>query len=469
MDRFDEQLSDVTTSLIEDSPKSFCPVFPWEKAIKLIIWGLSLETFGINFFGFDTKMITAPIGALMFFYGSWLISETNHYFKKLYNTSILFFILSCFNIFALATPLNTITWLNIVLYFIFLPFNIYLYHSLFKGVEAVCENEDTKAVVRFNSSRGILNYCIMNIIAIISLFLPLNILAIAFTIVFIIFVRKLLFLNSILSDNGYTIKLKEAKKIKHLKLSLISVLLIIALLLPIVSYFSNISYIKPLSETGKMTDEILEIKNNLVSLGMEETIANDLLPEELALYKGATSVAMYSYDRTFKSDKSNLKITTCAVKLTENRSRILHFMEWLTPPMFRGADALSFDFNKDIVFCTDNNISVTSISETSGKKVYFKSDERAQFQIDNFFTVSEVNLFEVPLGKGSNLRMYISFEVIVPLHYCTGFVINYYHKPFYVAFPYKSAEDFVKKIGNNSSFNFASSFDFVDGKVTSSQ
>ena len=224
------------------------------------------------------------------------------------------------------------------------------------------------------------------------------------------------------------------------------------LLLILVIYCNNKENLFKPQKLGPGTiqsEDYEDIRNHLISLGMKQTIVEDLSPTECNYLKTAKSISSQSDTRT--ANGGVIQFYTYRITL-EKSSRILIYYKWLQEPSNRLFQILEFDTGDLLHIC-----------ELSSRSLY--DDVHTQIPTEIISINDSINLNGHPYTEqklantGDNLRGYLAFSCTFPdgvLKLRQPMQIRLYYQVSIFNLPYLKIVDYMNyydKYVNNMVYN----------------
>lgn len=208
-------------------------------------------------------------------------------------------------------------------------------------------------------------------------------------------------------------------------------------------YNPNILVTASSEQKGRMT----ETRQQLITLGMDESIAFDLSKTELDYYKTVTqikkSASSYSYGG------GNLELLTFHCTLSDDKTRVLFYYRWLTPPDCRFYDLIEGTINGSLIY------------ETMYSQTLFDTDTSGD---SNTYTIPSIALSINEKGnpfvkqklsnKGKNYRGYLGITTVPEDDFSSTF--TYYHQHSILNVPYT---DIIDVMNHSSDLSYNTIFD----------
>ena len=204
------ELDDLVTN---ESLEIINPVY---KMINYFIAGLILLSFRFDFLFFGT--LGNVISSILLFLGFRLVKKANQYFYFAYIITVFFLVVSGVNVALLVTPLTMPEWINICFFVI----NIIRVCFMCQGLKMFVKDKS-------NVNKVFLSYLGLGFIGILgSLFNEKSIiLIIAFIVVFVYMIKKLLKAQRDVIDHGFMLELSRVRMNSSIFVSLYSFILVV--------------------------------------------------------------------------------------------------------------------------------------------------------------------------------------------------------------------------------------------------
>ncbi len=268
------------------------PVIPFQyirSSLNFIIWGILLSSFHIEIFFDGFSSITLLIGSALLLYGLFKLRSTDKKINIAFFMNVILCVASVITAHigrTLVDPTNYLIILGTVTALI----GIVEYGFLFAGINNLCKSLQGNGLKKPNLLLGYISYFIFGLIIILAIYGAVVIVYFA-PIFLIIALWQLRNAKKFLANESVEFELKTVitigEKIVY------CVLIVVLAVAPIISMFA-VAGSQPKTEifnpvdTEYSTDEVNQVKFEMVLLGMPEEPINDLPDSEIMNYKGAT-------------------------------------------------------------------------------------------------------------------------------------------------------------------------------------
>lgn len=460
MNDFDKMLYEISEEAAEQSPEITQRIQPWRNMFDFLIWGMLIFLFEINIFGgilgFVLSFIRPLIGCILIIKGLAICKSENRYFKRAYMVACGYYIfLSAVEV-ILAVPIHQKIQDGNLSLLIQPAVIIIIIYNLYRALNLMIEDSDSNE--KINQIFWNIIYLILalylivfiayylqnnNIIVIICFFAAIN--------VYTCITNRFNKLKAFLNECGYDIKVEKKHRRYGTTIFIICDLVIMTVL---ILYFINYSSSLPvtiheINVEGEMLNldmseaEIDEVREQLVSMGMERYVAEDLLPEDIKKLKDVKRLLKSSIEKDFPYAGARLKITCYLGELCYNEYKVedsdysegyyidgiyvdalVYYFEWMDKPNRPYSEVLIEENMQDYNFYVDCNFDLSRwihIADLGDEKKYYASNEKSFVQNTNVFGMqnwiikSGTNIVK----KASNYRSYI-----VRKYYNTGSYSN---------------------------------------------
>lgn len=319
-------------------------ITPWKRAMGRITWGIGLTTITLNFWYLN--YLLPAIGIVLLWLGFRTLRRENKWFTAGWLISVYQAAAKFTGLVANATlwrPLEGIPWwmwLTLAIPFVQLI-------CLWQGIRAVRRKagqpDEARAAGALVVWYGVL--CVLAIIGVEGWLLILPIL-----IAYICILKNLSRMSALLDGAGYEVKAAPVR-VSDRTVWLIWTAALAACIPLAGLLFSRY----PMEWTPRDQEEqvgLEELRANLLELGMQENVLDDLAPDDLRLLEGALSVTTQIYETSFNEgreattaintvyDVKELRLSDIAVELPGGHWRIIHHFLWQTDPGIRTTECI---------------------------------------------------------------------------------------------------------------------------------
>ncbi|MCI9156137.1 MAG: hypothetical protein HFF44_04235 [Lawsonibacter sp.] len=237
-------------------------------------------------------------------------------------------------------------------------------------------------------------------------------------------------------------------------------------------------------EGGRLSAEVVEIRDELLALGYPEGALQDLSEEDILACRGALQVVVHETDEPVNDgrevretwgnhtqvstvyDVKELHMTDVAVELPGEREhwKIFHHFLWTVNPGFRGTESLQLwpaythfegwapegQPTGRVLYDNPKGLTCSAPFYSLGTESYHtQSFLWGEQQVSDLFAV-----FSLP-SRGEDQRGYVSYGIVVNRPgYIINSWINYTHQESRLQYPVLTARESRKRGGWNRSFPF---------------
>lgn len=446
-------------------------VTPWKQAMDRIIAGIALSTITFRFFCLD--YILPVVGIIALFLGFRALKKENPWFHTGYIVTILrmiclfpILILNAtifqngFHASSLADILTTVNLLFVLLTF----------YSLWQGIRMVQQKADME---QQGESAGALIIwyiivCVLGLVKIEGMIIVGGML-----IAYFFIIRGLGQLSKELDETGYLVQPVEVRFSDGIVIKAMVGFLLIGILCGYL-FFDSYPMKWEVNVADTEGNEILEIKEHLISLGFPEYVLEDMTEKDVLAYKDAKQVVVDVNEYPFNDgreveeryleerwittvyDVKELKVTDIAVQLDDDKTWIfLHHFLWQEEPEvlgikgFHGTESIQI---WPVYYIRSEEWS--KYGEVTGRLLYDKDEEtyvsdyyylgeKSYVSNDVFFGTQNANnvfaAFSLP-DDGERQRGYIMYQAQeIEEGWATSSWFNYTHQESFFQYPVKTA------------------------------
>ncbi|HZJ75416.1 MAG TPA: hypothetical protein VFD25_02395 [Clostridia bacterium] len=454
-------------------------VTPWSKSMNRILVGMALSTVTLNFLALN--FIIPTIGMILLLLGFRTLKRENKWFKS----CLMLTILRACSYFPLII-LNATIYQNSV-YNSPLGTAINIVNSLLQILLVICFYSAIKTVqkkagipAKTKSAVALLIWYTAVIFLAFAEFNGLVIGAIAI-VCYILIIRSLYNISKETEKSGYAVKASEV----YISDRSLAKILVIVLIIGIISsnYLFGSYNMDWKAEEGERNKEIIEIKDELLSLGYPKLALEDLSDDDIYDCKGALQVVFREDDKPINNgrevrnaegnttiikivyDVKELHLTHVAVEISGEKPqwRIFHHFLWTVNNGFIGTELLQlwpayrnsdgweaagelkgrvlYDENGIIYTAPFNSLAVESYTSDS---IFWGKQDLA----DIFAT------FSMP-KKGERQRGYVSYSIKeIQEGFMVNAWVNYTHQTSRLQYPVLTAAEKRKLSDWNNSYPF---------------
>lgn len=421
MNEFDKMLYEISEEAAEQSSEITQRIQPWRKMFNLLIWGMMVLLFEINIFGgiFNYLLSYARplIGCILIIKGLAICKSENRYFKRAYISGCGYYIYVSVSTVILALPIHQRIPEGISVFTLIAPLiSIIIMYNLFRALKQVID-DDSDSNKKINQIFWDIICLILSLylICFIGYYLQKSnvVVYISFLIVLILYIyiiKKISRLKNILDERGYAIQVtKKSRRYGTNIFILCDLVITIVLILYFVNYCSSlpvtiheIDVETEMLATDMSEVEIDEVKERLISMGMERYIAEDLLPEDIKKLKNVKQLLISSTEQDFPYAGARLKVTCYLGELRFSEQKmedsnyidgiyvdaLVLYFEWMDEPDQPYAEVLIEDYMQRSSWYVDCSADLSRwihIANVGEEKIYYGSNEKSYIQTTNIF------------------------------------------------------------------------------------
>lgn len=462
---FEEML---TQSIPEILPENVAgDVTPWKKAMNQVLWGFGLTTAKLNFLGLN--YLLPAVGMLLMLLGFRSLCRENKAFRNCFLISVVrtVYFMVCS---VLETTIYSSIFANSILgrYLVLGICLLQLVQMFYFWRGLLCVQKKAQIEPSAPGAAGLLTWYA---IAVLLAYLEYKGIVIAWAMVigFFVVIRSLCKLSKTLDQAGYAVQPIR------IRLSDQGICAILAGILAIgctCGYLFGSSYKMEWKDwEDTPTQQVSQIKANLVELGFPEYALNDLTSEDLARCQGAVQVISQVNDfpirqghrvvrtmvdehtgktvkvNTWEYDARELQLTDIAIQLAGGEQwLIIHHFLWTVDPGFYGTECIQLWPGY-----ARTGMGWYSIGEPSGQVLYDKNGQSYAAAYHDLGSKTVTNnwifggkqtstdifaTFSMP-KNGENYRGYVAYSMI-QVGQTTGVAdcwINYVHQDGWLQYP----------------------------------
>jgi len=401
-------------------------------SISKIFFGLLLIFFNINIC--HLNLLTAFLGSIMIATATWQLRQVNKHLKYAFLYSIVQLVLQTLGLMLFCSQMSDIS-ITITGAAIGMLCMIALIYNLFCGLAQMAQAQGHDDLSQK------LNHCyvlyIISAITIAAAMLIPPLVFIVIPIAVIIFIYILVQVNRLNKAIDNSLNTFEEQRLDVRYSVILGAYLGLTILLCFsVLFFYNCPNVH--TEIYEKNDcaeqiDIQSIKNNMLTLGFEQDILDDLPDSEVVNYQNVLSIQNKTYNQ--QTDGGTLEVTKCVSTYKNGKIRLLLYYKWLTIPNHQYCDRLSVMFPQNLVI-SPNDINFNgfglydkkSKNDTTTYKADFINNE--MLSSINSSRNSEVS-YRVFGNESINQRGFFAYDAQITtpnleLYYNT--IINYSHQ-----------------------------------------
>lgn len=415
------------------------------KALSKIFWGLLLSFFNIT--NFNLNIYMPFFGAILLVRGLLQIKNQNNYLKTAFIFSIIKLISQSIGIIFACSKINNNYSVNLFFSIILSIITVLLIYYLFAGFK----NTATKLEL-YDEVRRTKNCFLLYFLSIVLMYLTLflnEIIIITLPVIFIIYIAILVKTYKYNKAIGIESKYKLNKKywLVFSCSSLVFIIICYTVLLGANAPKTNITTYN--KEDAEVYGNVETIKDEMLKLGFDESILNDLPDSEILKYNGIKNV--HKTEKTEESDGGKLHLISIVCQLEEKKTRFLEYYSWEENPKCNCTDLIGVSFSQQNSFTLDN-LDFKCISLYDTIEYTYPITKKADCIEKSDFTDGIAAKFRVFGNNVTNQRGYITFEMShnIPLKHSYNTVILYVHQSNILNIPYNDSFNFYRKNGASS-------------------
>ncbi len=447
-------------------------VTPWKKAMKRILFGISLNALTLNIIGLE--YILPTIGTILCILGLRVLRKENKWFTSCYAVTIVNAVYK----FAILI-LNTIPYsFSQAFFYIATPLLVFLELIFFICALAQTQKKAGLAPKKAASIAVILWYALLLFLGIIQF--TGYILPYAMMIGFILIMVSF---NKIAKETqaaGYTVNATPVRVSDGVLTASIAVLLCTGI---VCGYIFNSGYDmqwQVLQESE--SPQVAEIKAHLIDLGFPKYVLDDMSDEDILACEGAEKVIFHIDESPVNEgrkvttqigntihtktvyDVKELRTTGVAVKFGTKPEtvRIIHHFLWTVNPGFYGTESIQLwtaaekdgwsengEFTGRVLY-TKDGVDYASPFNSLGRETYTSNDIFFGKRTSTYPFAT----FSLP-DKGEKQRGYVSYPIIEAVSdYIIDSWFNYTHQTTWLQYPAKTAKESRMSSGYNDVWAF---------------
>ena len=401
-------------------------------SISKIFFGLLLMFFNINIC--HLNLLTSFLGSLLVATATWQLRQVNKHLKNAFLFSIvqLIFQTSGFMLFCSQMSNINIPLAGAVIGMLCM---IALIYNLFSGLAKMAQAQGHDDLSK-KLSRCYVLYTISAIIIAAALLIP-PLAFIAIPIVAIVFIYILVQVNRLNKaiDNSQNTFEEHRLNVRYSAMLGAYLGLTVLLCFSVLIYYNCPNVNTEIYEKNDCAEQIdiQSIKNNMLTLGFEQAILDDLPDSEVANYQDVLSIQNKTYNQ--QTDGGMLEITKCVSTYKDGKIRLLIYYKWLTIPKHQYCDRLSVMFPQDLIISPNNtNFNGFGLYDKKSKDgtITYKADFISEERLSS---ISNSRNFEINYRVFGNeltkQRAFFAYDVLVTrpsLELCYNTIINYSHQ-----------------------------------------
>lgn len=478
---FEEML---TQYLPESVPEEVAAgVTPWKKAMNQVLWGICLTTIKLNFWGL--QYFLPAVGMILMLLGFRSLRRENKAFCNCFALSVFRMVYFIANCILDTTIYHSVFQNSRAAYFLTIGMclvELVQVFCLWRGTLAVQKKAQMEPSAP--GSVGLLGWYVVAMILVVLEYEGI-VIAWAMFIGFFVIIRSLCKLSKALDQAGYAI---QPTKIRFSDKCVIAILAAVLSIGCACGYVFGSSYRMEWKVREEIpTQQLSQIKAELVELGFPEYALNDLTDEDILRCQGAVQVVSQVNDfpvgqgrrvvrtmvdeatgktvkvNTWEYDTRELQLTDIAIQLAgEEQWLIIHHFLWTVDPGFFGTECIQLwpGYMR-------SGLGWYSDGEPSGQVLYDKNGQSyvatyhdlgsKTFTSNSIFggqqtSTSIFATFSMP-QNGENYRGYVAYPM-VQVGQTTGVAdcwINYVHQGGWLQYPVLTAmEDRMESTASRS-------------------
>ncbi len=475
MESFEKMLYEISEESAHQSPDIINRIKPWRKMFNYLIWGMFVLLFVIRFggiVGYILSYFNPLLGSILLMKGFAIAKSQNKYFKRAYFICCGYYIYRSVMMILQAFPVYQRLSYRILIVTLVEPvFLIVIMYHLKLALEKVTDSAEITTQIRTLFLKIIWLIAELYLVLIIRYYLQSYVIVlymgtILIVVLYISLVKKLAKIRNILNEQEYSIRFPDKKR-HYLNQIFIILDLVITIILTVwlVQYYSQISGTINIIDTAGETaegnysrEEVSKVREQLISMGMKPSIAEDLLPVDIMKFKDVKRLLKSTREKDFEYAGVKLRVTCYLGELYYNETtnedsgsvdgiyvdELLYYFEWVDNPDRPNAELLKEILDEETYYidCSTEASRWIHIADVNNQKIYYDSNKKIYtagtglFYSQNMIIHSGTNLVK----NADNYRSY-SVHRLYSIGEFNTLEINFEYLKEQRIYPYKSLLD----------------------------
>lgn len=399
-------------------------------SISRICFGLFLIFFNINICHLD--LLTVFLGYLLIATASWQLRQVNKHLKLAFLFSIIQLIFQTLKFMLFCSQMSNIN-ITIAASVICMLCMVVFIYNLFYGLSQMAQAQGHDDISK-KLKRCFVLYLLSAIIIATSMLIP-SLVFIVIPILAIAFIYILVQMNRLNKaiDNTQTIFEEHRLDVRYFVMLGTYLGLTVLLCFSVLIYYNCPNVHTEIYDRNDCADQIdiQSIKSNMLTLGFEQDILDDLPDSEIVKYQNVLSI-----DNTTNSqqtDGGTLEITKCVSSYKDGKIRLLFYYKWITIPKHQYCDSLYVELPYHFIVQNDNNfigLSLYDKKTTNGTTTY-KADLINNGMFSSISSLNSEASYRVFGNESTNQRGFLAYDVLYSspnLEFCYNTILNYSHQ-----------------------------------------